>query len=56
MRKEIVISIIYTYGRCNFIVTLYGAYYDQGKVKIILELMDAGSLENIISAYSTAEI
>jgi serine/threonine protein kinase len=42
--------------RCNFIVTLYGAYYDQGKVKVILELMDAGSLENIIALLRTARI
>jgi serine/threonine protein kinase len=42
--------------RCNFIVTLYGAYFDQGKVKVILELMDAGSLENIIALFRTARV
>jgi hypothetical protein len=30
-------------------VSLFGAYYEQGRVKVILELMDAGSLEDIIS-------
>jgi len=30
--------------KCEFIVTLYGAYFDEGYVKIILELMDIGSL------------
>lgn len=30
--------------KCNFLVTLYGAYFEEGTVKIILELMDAGSL------------
>jgi len=36
MNKEIAISIFIALLRCNFIVTLYGAYYDQGKVKVIL--------------------
>ena len=39
---------------CNFIVKLYGAYFDQGSVKVILELMDAGSLDNIIGLYRQA--
>jgi len=30
--------------KCNFLVALYGAFFDEGTVKIILELMDAGSL------------
>ena len=30
-------------------MSLFGAYYEQGRVKVILELMDAGSLEDIIS-------
>ena len=29
---------------CPFIVKLYGAYYDEGSVKVVLELMDCGSL------------
>lgn len=40
---------------CNFIVKLYGAYFDQGSVKVILELMDIGSLENIIGFYRIAK-
>lgn len=36
---------------CNFIVQLYGAYYEEGSVKVILELMDIGSLEDIIKYY-----
>jgi mitogen-activated protein kinase kinase 3 len=42
--------------KCNFLVTLYGAYFDEGTVKIILELMDAGSLEDVISLYRTAKV
>lgn len=41
---------------CKFIVNLFGAYFDQGSVKVILELMDAGSLENIISLYRQAKV
>lgn len=33
---------------CNFIVQLYGAFYEEGSVKVILELMDIGSLEDVI--------
>lgn len=35
---------------------LYGAYFDQGSVKVILELMDIGSLDNIIRLYRVAKI
>lgn len=41
---------------CTFIVKLYGAYFDQGSVKVILELMDIGSLDNIIRLYRVAKI
>ncbi len=41
---------------CEFIVKLYGAYFDQGSVKVILELMDIGSLDNIIGFYRIAKI
>ena len=37
-------------------MTLYGAYFDQGTVKIILELMDSGSLEHVIALYKTARV
>lgn len=33
---------------CPFLVKLYGAYYDEGNVKVVLELMDAGSLNDIL--------
>lgn len=33
---------------CNFIVQLYGAFYEEGSVKVILELMDIGSLEDVV--------
>lgn len=36
---------------CNFIVQLYGAFYEEGSVKVILELMDVGSLEDIIKHF-----
>lgn len=42
--------------KCDFIVTLFGAFFDEGSVKVILELMDAGSLENIIKIYNLAKI
>jgi len=29
---------------CPFIVKMYGAFYDEGSVKVVLELMDCGSL------------
>lgn len=41
---------------CSFIVKLYGAYFDQGSVKVILELMDVGSLENILGFYKAAKL
>jgi mitogen-activated protein kinase kinase 3 len=33
---------------CPFLVNLYGGYFDEGSVKIILELMDCGSLCDLI--------
>jgi hypothetical protein len=41
---------------CSFIVKLYGAYFDQGAVKVILELMDVGSLDNIIGFYKLGKV
>ena len=41
---------------CNFIVNLYGAYFDQGSIKVILELMDEGSLEGIIKTFRNRRI
>lgn len=31
------------------LITCYGAYYEEGTIKIILELMDFGSLHNLIN-------
>lgn len=30
------------------LITCFGAYYEEGTIKIILELMDFGSLRNLI--------
>jgi len=29
---------------CENLITFYGAYYEEGLIKIILEMMDLGSL------------
>lgn len=39
-----------------FLVEMYGAYYDEGSVKVILELMDAGSIGDIIRIHRAASI
>jgi serine/threonine protein kinase len=31
------------------LITCYGAFYDEGTIKIILELMDFGSISNLIT-------
>lgn len=41
---------------CNFIVQLYGAFYEEGSVKVILELMDVGSLEDVIKFYRKKQV
>lgn len=41
---------------CNFLVNLYGAYFDNGSIKVVLELMDAGSLEGIIRIYRNKKV
>lgn len=33
----------------NHIVQVHGAYYDEGSIRIIMELMDAGSLRGILN-------
>ncbi|CAG9323638.1 unnamed protein product [Blepharisma stoltei] len=33
---------------CPFLVKFYGAYFDEGQVKVALELMDAGSLGDLV--------
>ena len=34
---------------CQFLVKLHGAFYEEGSVKVVLELMDLGSLRDIIN-------
>jgi len=31
------------------LITCYGAYYEEGTIKIILELMDFGSVHNLLA-------
>lgn len=33
----------------NYLVQVFGAYYDEGSIKIIMELMDAGSLRTLLN-------
>lgn len=35
-------------NECPFLVKFYGAMFDEGTVKIALELMDMGSLKDIV--------
>lgn len=35
-------------SECPFLVRFYGAYFDEGQVKVALELMDGGSLRDIV--------
>jgi serine/threonine protein kinase len=39
---------------CKFFVNLYGAFYDDGIVKVILELMDVGSLADVLKIFQLA--
>ncbi len=34
---------------CENLITFYGAYYEEGLIKIILEMMDLGSLWDLIN-------
>ncbi len=34
---------------CNHLVNFYGAFFEEGSVKLVLEYMDLGSLDKIIS-------
>ncbi len=43
------------YIYCPFLVRLYGAYFEEGKVRIALELMDCGSLVDIIKKAKAAK-
>lgn len=53
---KVYLSDIYSKGKTSldeemlrYLVHLYGAYYDEGSLKIILELMDVGSLRDILN-------
>jgi hypothetical protein len=35
-------------NECPFLVKFYGAMFDEGTVKVALELMDMGSLKDVI--------
>lgn len=35
-------------SNCPFLVKSYGAFFDEGQVKLVLELMDHGSLDDIL--------
>ena len=35
-------------SECPFLVKFYGAYFDEGQVKVALELMDGGSLRDLV--------
>lgn len=35
-------------SECPFLVKFYGAMFDEGTVKVALELMDLGSLKDLI--------
>ena len=41
---------------CPFIVKMYGAFYDEGSVKVVLELMDCGSLLDCLNRMKTAKL
>jgi serine/threonine protein kinase len=40
---------------CPFLVKLFGAYYDEGSVKVVLELMDCGSLSDLVQKAKKAK-
>lgn len=33
----------------NHLVQVFGAYYDEGSIRIVMELMDAGSLRGLLN-------
>jgi len=48
-RRQLVNDLKSLFGnQCPFLVRFYGAYYEEGNVKIALELMELGSLSNIV--------
>lgn len=52
-RRQLVNDLKSLYkNQCPFLVKFFGAYYEEGNVKIALELMELGSLGSIIKATS----
>ncbi len=48
-RKQVMNDIkALEHADCPFLVKFYGAFYNEGQVKLALELMDAGSLRDLI--------
>lgn len=43
-------------NKCNNIITLYGVFFTEGNVKIILEYMNVGSLERVIKEIKKKKI
>ena len=36
-------------NNCNYLVKFYGAFFEEGSVKLVLEYMNLGSLDKLIS-------
>lgn len=52
-RRQLVNDLKSLYkNQCPFLINFYGAYYEEGNVKIALELMDLGSFGLLIKASS----
>ena len=43
------LKVLLTDYKNEYLIKCFGAYYEEGCVKIILELMDCGSLRDIIN-------
>jgi mitogen-activated protein kinase kinase 3 len=49
-RKQFVMDLKSLYkNMCPFLVQFYGAYYDEGSVKVVLEYMELGSIGSVLS-------
>jgi serine/threonine protein kinase len=38
---------------CDHLISFYGAFYEEGLIKIILELMDLGSARDLINIFKS---
>ncbi len=43
------LKVLLSENKCENLTQCYGAYYEEGTIKIILELMDFGSLKRLVS-------